>query len=186
MDMIVVIKRLLAPALRVIALLGGLCFLPAASAIAQGTPEVSPQASPSASPVAVGDGCDGLGAYFQQLADLTLENDGLVIMRGAGFDALVLSADDAAAVVASLDALIPELEAMIPPEPAILYHGAYLELTVWYRDLVAYRDQASHQRLINNDRRLFSIMGLAIRSGQAACGYAAWTDARDAAFPPEN
>nr|MBA3377685.1 hypothetical protein [Chloroflexia bacterium] len=49
----------------------------------------------------------------------------------------------------------------------------------------AYRDEASHQQLINNDRRLFSIMGQAIQSGQAACGYAAWNDARDAAFPPE-
>ncbi len=178
------IKRLLAPALGILTLFGVLGSLPAA-VIAQATPEARPPASPMASPVAVGDGCDGLGAYFQQLADLTLENDGLVIMREAGFDALVLSADDAATVVTSLDGLIPELEAMMPPEPAILYHGAYLEMIAWYRDLAAYRDEASHQRLINNDRRLFSIMGLAIQSGQATCGYEAWNEARDAAFPAE-
>ena len=185
MDMIVVVKRLLAPALRLVALLGVLCVLPLVSAAAQSTPEASPQASPSASPIAAGNGCDGLGAYFQQLADLTLANDGLVIMREAGFDALVLTGEEAATVVISLDDLIPELERMKPPAPAIPYHRAYLEMMAWYRDLAAYRDEASHQRLINNDRRLFSIMGQAIQSGQSACGYAAWNDTRDVAFPPE-
>ncbi|MDQ3657927.1 MAG: hypothetical protein M3457_22985 [Chloroflexota bacterium] len=179
-----VIQRLLAPTLRLVALVGVLGVLPLVSAAAQSTPEASPQASPSASPIAVGNGCDALGTYFQQLADLTLENEGLVIMREAGFDALALSADEATTVVVSLEDLIPELEGMAPPEPARLYHNAYLEMMAWYRDLATYRDEASHQRLINNDRRLFSIMGQAIQSGQAACGYAAWNDARDAAFPP--
>ena len=185
MDTIVTIKRLLAPAPRLVALLGVLCVLPLVSATAQSTPEASPQASPPSEPVAGSNGCDGLGAYFQQLADLTLDHEGLVIMREAGFDALVLSADDAAAVVTSLEVLIPELEGMKPPAPAIPYHRAYLEMMAWYRDLAAYRDEASHQRLINNDRHLFSIMGLAIQSGQSACGYDAWNDAREAAFPPE-
>ena len=179
MDMTALIKRRLASAIGFVTLISVLCLTPASA-----TTEATPQASPAASPVAVG-GCGGLGAYFQQLADLTVANEGLVIMREAGFDALVLSTADAATVVTSLDNLIPELEAMLPPEPAIPYHGAYLEMMTWYRDLAADRDEASHQRLINNDRRLFSIMGQAIQSGQATCGYAAWNDARDAAFPPE-
>lgn len=154
---------------------------PLASLAAQATPDASPQASP----VAIATGCDGLPAYFQQLAELTRENDGLVIMRGAGFDALALSDAEATTVVAALDALIPELEAVTPPEPATAYHQAYLEMMAWYRALAADRDAASHQRLINDDRRLFSLMGLAIQNGQAECGYAAWNDAREAAFPPE-
>lgn len=147
--------------------------------------QANPTASPQASPVAVGNRCDGLGAYFQALAGLTLDNEGLVIMREASFDALVLSNADAATVVTSIETVLPALEALQPPAPAALYHGAYLEMMAWYRDLAADRDEASHQRLINNDRRLFSLMGRAIQAGQTTCGYAAWTDARDAAFPPE-
>lgn len=142
------------------------------------------QATPTASPVAT-TGCEGLPSYFAELAGLTLEHEGLVLLRGTGYDALALTANEAATVVASLDALIPQLEAMTPPAPAVAYHGAYLEMMAWYRALAAYRDAASHQRLINDDRRLFGLMGLAIQSGQAECGYEAWNSARDAAFALE-
>lgn len=181
MDTTALITRLLASAIGLVTLIGALGAMPAAVVA-----EATPPATPAASPVGGGGGgCDGLGTYFQQLSALTLDNEGLVIMRAASFDALVLTDADAATVVASIETLLPELEALQPPAPAALYHGAYLEMMAWYRDLAADRDEASHQRLINNDRRLFSIMGQAIQSGQSACGYAAWTDARDAAFPPE-
>ncbi len=182
MDTTALITRLLASAIGLVTLIGALGAMPAAVVA-----EATPPATPAASPVG-GGGCDGLGAYFQQLSALTLDNEGLVIMRSARFDALMLTDADAATVVASIETLLPELEALQPPAPAALYHGAYLEMIAWYRDLAADRDEASHQRLINNDRRLFSIMGQAIQSGQSgqsACGYAAWNDARDAAFPPE-
>lgn len=181
MDTIALIRRQFAHALRLVTLLGVLCTLSPAAVVTQGTPE----ATPAASPVAIGDGCNGLGTYFQQLAGLTLDNEGLVIMREAGFDALTLTNEQAATVVASIDDLIPQLEGIAPPEPAVPYHRAYLEMMTWYRDLAANRDESSHQRLINNDRRLFSIMGLAIQSGQSACGYDVWNDARNAAFPLE-
>ncbi|MBA3274989.1 MAG: hypothetical protein H0T72_04280, partial [Chloroflexia bacterium] len=51
--------------------------------------------------------------------------------------------------------------------------------------LAADRDEASHQRLINDDRRIFILMGLALQAGQSACGYDAWNEPREAAFPPE-
>lgn len=162
-----------------------LAVIPFAGVAAQATPE----ASPAASPVAVaGAGCEGLSAYFQELAGLTLDHDGLVILRDAGYDVQTLTADQAAAVVRSLDTLIPMLQAITPlvPAPAAAYHAAYLEMMAWYRALAAYRDEASYQQLINDDRRLFALMGLAIQSGQAACGYEVWNDARDAAFAPED
>ncbi len=171
------IHRFLAAAL--VLILAMLVPLPAA--FAQATPE----ASPMASPVAARDGCDSLGPYFQQLADLTLENEGLVIMREARFDALALTDEESATVVASLDTLVPELEEIEAPEPARLYHTAYIEMVAWYRALAADRDEASHQRLINDDRRIFILMGLALQAGQSACGYDAWNDAHEAAFPPE-
>lgn len=179
--MIAVIKRLYAFLFGFSVLLGMLCTLPATVTIAQATPVASPQASP----VAIDDGCAGLGVYVKGLADLTLDNEGLVILREVGFDALALSADDAVTVVASIDRLLPELRRIAPPEAARPYHSAYLEVMAWYRNLAADRDEASHQRLINQDRRLFGLMGLAIQSGQLACGYDTWTNAYEAAFPPE-
>ncbi|MBA2470504.1 MAG: hypothetical protein H0V37_13955, partial [Chloroflexia bacterium] len=146
------IHRFLATAL--FFLFGMVWAQPATSAVAQATPA----ASPVASPVAGTDGCDGLGAYFQQLADLALQNEGLVLMRAVGFDALALTEEEAATVVRSLDDLILELGKIEAPDPARLYHTAYIEMVAWYRALAADRDEASHQRLINDDRRIFILM----------------------------
>ena len=146
--------------------------------------EATPTASPAASPIAT-TGCEGLGHYFQHLADLTLDNEGLRILREAEFAILTLSEDDAATVIASLNELIPSVEAMPVPEPARDYHAVYVEMLGWYRAMATDRTAAAYQRLINEDRRLFSDMGKAILAGQTACGFATWNESREAAFPPE-
>jgi hypothetical protein len=147
--------------------------------------QATPQATPAASPVASSNGCDQLVAYFQELADLTLENEGLVIMRESAFDVLALSDHEAAVVVASIDDVIPLVEAIDAPAPALAYHAAQVEILAWYRALAANRDPLVHQQLINNDRRLFSAIGQAVQIGQTTCGFDVWTDARDAAFESE-
>jgi hypothetical protein len=146
--------------------------------------QATPTASPIASPIADNDGCDQLHGYFQALADLTLENEGLVIMRESAFDVLALPDDDAATVVASLDAVIPLVQALDVPDPALAWHAAQLDLLAWYRALAANRDGLDHQRLINDDRRLFSAIGRAALTGQTACGYETWNNAWSAAFEP--
>ena len=148
--------------------------------------QATPPATPAASPVALSNGCDQLGAYFQALADLTLENEGLVIMRDSAFDALALSDDEAATVVAAVDDILPRVEALDVPVAALAYHAAQMEILIWYRDLAANRDPLAHQQLINNDRRLFSAIGQAVQIGQSTCGFTAWNDAREAAFEPED
>jgi hypothetical protein len=142
----------------------------------------SPAASPVASPAAE-DGCAGLEAYFLGLADLVREDPALALLRAVGFDALALTADEAAAVVSDLDLLIPRVAALDVPAAASAYHTAYLAMLTWYRDLSAHRDPASHQRLINNDRHLFGDVGLGVQQGQAACGVERWNAAYDQAFP---
>lgn len=139
--------------------------------------------TPEASPAAFTGGCDDLEPYFLHMAGLIRDNEGLALMESVAFDALALSREDADAVVTSIDGLIARVGAVTPPEPAASYHGAYIAMLTWYRDLAANRDPMAHQQLINNDRRLFSQMGIAVRQGQSACGAAAWTEAWQAAFP---
>ena len=142
----------------------------------------TPAASPVASPVAV-DACTGLEAYFLDLAGLVTNDPALTTMRGVGFDALALDDDEAAAVVLDLDLLIPAVEALTVPPAADDYHIAYLAMLAWYRDLAEFRDPASHQRLINNDRHLFGDLGLGVQQGQVTCGFERWNAAYDLAFP---
>jgi len=142
----------------------------------------TPVASPVASPVAA-DACTGLESYFLALADLVTDDPALETMRGVGFDALALSEAEAAAVVLDLNLLIPDVDALPVPPAAEGYHVAYLAMLTWYRDLAEFRDPASHQRLINNDRHLFGDVGLGVQQGQMACGYERWNAAYDAAFP---
>jgi hypothetical protein len=143
----------------------------------------TPEASPIASPTVFAGGCDDLGLYFQHIADLIRDNEGLALIEAVAFDALALSGEDADAVVASLDELIPRVGNVVPPEPAAQYHQAYIAMLTWYRDLAAHRDPMAHQQLINNDRKLFAQMGIAMQQGQSACGATAWNDAWQAAFP---
>ncbi len=179
MDQAVTIRRTLAATVLLVTL--GMIAEP--NSAAPGA-EATPGATPLASPVAVSAGCDGLGSYFQNLADLALGNVGLAILRDVNFDVLALSEEEAADVAASLDALIPQIEEMDVPEPARAYHAAYLDIVEWRRALAADRDSLAHQRLMNDDRRLFPALGQAIQAGQAACGVDAWNDAWNAAFPP--
>jgi hypothetical protein len=148
--------------------------------------QATPPATPAASPVASSTGCDQLGAYFQALADLTLENEGLAIMRDSTFDALALSDDEAAAVVTAVDAVVPLIEALEVPDPALDYQAAQLAMLAWYRALAENRDPMVHQQLINQDRQVFSAMGRAVQIGQSICGFESWNDARENAFPPGN
>lgn len=143
----------------------------------------TPEASPVAAPAAFTGGCDDLGPYFQHIADLIRDNEGLAIMETVAFDALALSREEAETVVTSIDELIARVGAVSPPEPAAAYHQAYIAMLTWYRDLAANRDPMAHQQLINNDRKLFAQMGIAMQQGQSACGATAWIDAWRAAFP---
>jgi len=158
----------------VIVLLGGVLLLTQAIPVAG-------QATPSASPVAVTE-CEALGPYFMSVAALVEDNEGLALLREDGFDPLALSDADAERVVASLDALIAAVAAIDAPLPARAWHAAYLDLLGWYRDLIATRDPLALQAIINNDRQLFGNLGMAQLAGQSACGYAAWTEAWEAAF----
>jgi hypothetical protein len=142
----------------------------------------TPAASPVASPVAIDD-CTGLEAYFLNLAGLITDDPALTTMRSVGFDALALGEEEAAAVVMDLELLIPAVEALAVPPAAEGYHVAYVAMLTWYRDLAEFRDPASHQLLINNDRHLFGDLGLGVRQGQVACGYERWNAAYDDAFP---
>jgi len=146
----------------------------------------TPGATPLASPVAVSVGCAGLGPFFQNLSNLARANEGLRILRDVNFDVLALTEKEAAAVAASLDELIPQIENMDVPAPARAWHAAYLDIVEWRRALAADRDPLAHQRLMNDDRRLIPALGQAIRVGQAACGAGAWNDAWNAAFPPDD
>jgi hypothetical protein len=86
-------------------------------------------------------------------------------------------------VVLDLNLLIPSVEALTVPPAAEVYHDAYLAMLTWYRDLAEFRDPASHQRLINNDRHLFGDLGLGAQQGQLACGFERWNAAYEVAFP---
>lgn len=154
------------------------CVLTFGTASAQ-----TPEASPSASPVAGQPGCAGLEDWFQSLAAAINGNEGLAIMQHAAYDPLALSGEDAATAVDALDELIATVEALTPPEPAVAYHLAYLDLLAWYRDLAANTDDLAHQQIINHDRALFGTLGQAVYSGQIACGYDVWNSAWKAAFP---
>lgn len=144
--------------------------------------EATPFASPVASPV-VDDDCSGLERYFLELAALVQTDAGLETMRSVGFDSLALSNEEAAAVVTDLNLLLPAVSALSVPPAAMIYHEAYLAMLTWYRDLAEFRDPASHQRLINNDRYLFGDIGVGVQQGQIACGFERWNDAYDHAFP---
>jgi hypothetical protein len=143
----------------------------------------TPEASPVASPVAFTGSCEDLEPYFLHLAGLIHDNEGLALMEAVAFDALALSKEDSETVVTSIDDLIARVGAVSPPEPAAQYQEAYLAMLTWYRDLAANRDPMAHQQLINNDRRLFAQIGIAVQQGQSTCGATAWTDAWQAAFP---
>lgn len=148
-----------------------------------GTPIASAIATPAASPATTGNGCDQLVPYFRQLAALIQPNEGLAILRTVNNDVLALSEAQAATVVASLDELIPRVQATTPPAPAIAYHKAYVDYLTWYRDMAAHRDPASHQRLINADKRIVPAIGRAAFTGQAICGADVWNNAQQASFP---
>ena len=147
-----------------------------------GTPIANPVASPASPPAATGTGCDRLVSYFRQLAALIEDNDGLAILRTVNNDVLALSETQATTVVASLDDLIPRVRAITPPAPATAYHKAYVDYLAWYRDLAAHRDPASHQRLINADKRIVPAIGRAAFTGQAICGADVWNDAQQESF----
>jgi hypothetical protein len=166
------------PARHLIALLGGVLLLAQSVPVAG---QATPGATPAASPIAVA-GCDALAPYFQSVATLVEDNEGLALIREYGFNPLALSDADAAHVVESLDALIVAVAAIQPPEPARAWHGAYVALLAWYRDLAATEDPLALQAIINNDRQLFGNLGMAQLEGQSVCGYAVWTDAWEAAF----
>jgi hypothetical protein len=144
----------------------------------------TPVASPIAAPTSLGSGCDQLGSYFKQLAKLAAENEGLSILGKVNNDALALTTAQATRVANSLDDLIAALKAVTPPPAAKTYHLAYIDFITWYRDLALHRDAASHQRLINADKRIFPALGRGISAGQAICGADVWNDAQRAAFPP--
>lgn len=142
----------------------------------------TPEASPAASPIAA-NGCDRLGAYFQALADLVLANDGMQLIPGSASSIASLSEEERVRVAAALTELLPALQQIEPPAPAVRYHVAYISLITWYRDLAGADDPASWQRLINNDRQVARDMGQGTFFGQATCGAAVWDNAREAAFP---
>jgi hypothetical protein len=167
-----------APSIRRLALVILAVTLTFATAAAQ-----TPEASPVPSPVAFTGGCEDLEPYFLHLASLIRDNEGLALMKAVAFDALALSEEDAETVATSIDDLIARVREVSPPEPAAQYQQAYLAMLTWYRDLAANRDPMAHQQLINNDRRLFAQIGIAVQQGQSACGATAWTDAWQAAFP---
>jgi hypothetical protein len=156
------------------------CLLATTGAMAQHS--ATPTASPVASPVAE-DPCAGLEPYLLSLAALTGNDPALTTLREVGFDALALSSEEADAVVADLSLLISQVESLETPAAASGYQRAYLAMLGWYRDLAQFRDPASHQRLINNDRQLFANLGIAVQQGQVACGYERWNDAFETAFP---
>lgn len=143
--------------------------------------EVSPSASSAATPP--GNGCDALGPYFQQMADLILPNEGLAMLKTVNNDVLALTATQATRVITSLDDLIRRAQAITPPLAASAYHVAYIDLIDWYRDMTATRDLLSHQRLINGDKRIVPAIGRAIFLGQTTCGTDVWNAAREAAVP---
>ncbi len=155
----------------------------ATPASSNGVPSANatPMASPVASPV-VETGCTALGPYFLELADFVRDNEGLRLLRAAGFDALALSDADAELAVTSLDELIAGIRAIAPPHPAATWHSAYVDQIVWYRAMAATRDPLTLQSIINDDRRLFGNLGRGLLEGQSACGYAVWNDAWKAAF----
>lgn len=167
------------------AMLGNAVALTGSGSVA--TPSVS-QEIPAATPsvIAAGNGCEALGLYFQNLADLVIPNDGLITLETVDHDVLALTGAQATAVVTSLDALIPRLQAITPPAAAAAYHIAYIDLIEWYRDMAATRDLLSHQRLINGDKRILPAIGRGVYLGQSACGADAWNAALERAFPPHS
>ena len=95
---------------------------------------------------------------------------------------LALDDDEAAAVVLDLDLLIPAVETS--PCPRRLTTITLPTWPCWPGSRLAeFRDPASHQRLINNDRHLFGDLGLGVQQGQVTCGFERWNAAYDLAFP---
>ena len=156
-----------------VALIGG-SVAPASGAPPAATP------FPEASPVAA-DPCAALAPFFEQVATLAADNEGLAIMQRAGHDVLALGDDEAVTVVTELDALIASIDGIDAPEPARAWQAAYLALLRWYRDMAASRDPLALQRIINNDRRLFGNLSTAQLQGQQACPKT-WDSAWSAAF----
>ncbi|MGI8483259.1 MAG: hypothetical protein ACR2OU_03235 [Thermomicrobiales bacterium] len=152
-----------------------------ATAPTEASRDASRPASPATTPT--GNGCDMLGPYFQQMADLILPNEGLAILKTVNNDVLALTTTQAATVITSLDGLIRQAKAITPPPAAGAYHLAYLDLITWYRDMTTTRDLLTHQRLINGDKRIVPAIGRGIHLGQTTCGANVWNAARDAAFP---
>lgn len=159
-------------------------LMAASSVSAERTSEASPVATPVASPT-VTNGCDALPAYFQTLATTSRENDGYVTVRSNPNGVFALPADQVELVASSLENLIRELDAIDPPDPAVAYHAAYIQLVVWYKDLAEALDVVSHQRIINRDKQLFPNISRATYAGQAICGTDVWTTAWNAAFTPQ-
>lgn len=122
-------------------------------------------------------GCGQLPAYFAAANALVAGNEGLAILNGAGYDVLALTADEAPAVVASLDALLAAWDRLAPPPAAEGWHEATRDLYAWYRDMAADRDHLDHQRLINGDKTIVPALGRATMAGQQACGYERWNEA---------
>lgn len=147
-------------------------------AMPAGAVGATPTPTPLATP-ATGDpaGCDRLPAYFAQANALVTGNEGLAILKGAGYDVLALTADEASAVVTSLDALLAGWDRLAPPPAAQAWHEATRDLYAWYRDMAADRDHLDHQRLINGDKTIVPALGRATMAGQQACGYERWNAA---------
>jgi hypothetical protein len=144
--------------------------------------EATPVASPVASPVA-NIGCDGIGAYFQQVADLVVANDGMQMIPGTASSIASLSSAERAVIADDLTDLMNELGKIVPPAPAVAYHAAYIGLITWYRDLALATDVATWQQTINTDRRVARELGYGNYIGQETCGFAVWNRARESAFP---
>jgi hypothetical protein len=141
----------------------------------------TPGASPVASPVAT-SGCDGIGPYFQQVAGLVETNEGMQLIPGTASSIAGLSGADRVVIAEELTELIADLAKIVPPDPAISYHAAYISLVTWYRDLALATDYVAWQQEINTDRQVARNMGQGNVIGQATCGFAAWNLARDTAF----
>ena len=148
-------------------------FITFANISVSGTPESSPVAD---------DGCADLSAYFIDLAELTKANSGYQAVTSDPAGVFDLPPDESQSISASLEELIGDLEAIVPPLAAEPYHKAFVDQVVWYRDLVTAEDFAAHQRIVNRDKRLVPAMSRAIFAGQAACGVTIWIDAYNQAF----
>ncbi|MGC4193078.1 MAG: hypothetical protein QM589_18175 [Thermomicrobiales bacterium] len=135
--------------------------------------------SPSLGTPSAGDpsGCDRLPAYFGAANALIADNMGLAILETVDRDVLALTDEQADDVVASLDSLLSDWDALMPPPAAQEWHDANRDLFAWYRDMAANRGHLDHQRLINGDRTIVPALGRATFAGQQACGYERWNDA---------